>query len=245
MFPDSKIVNKYRCGRTKTTHMLTGAVAKQITSDLKEGLLLTRWCGLATDGTSDENDKFLPLLGRYVDKDSRLIATLLLDMPSINRASTAQQMYDVCNEVRETFSLDWDNCVTYFSDNANYMIRQRNSLLQNIRSAQIFDVGCPCHLAHLCPGAKELSVNVEDLVIDIYHNFRRSAKLKKQLREFMNFKNNEVSKVISHVSTRWLSLGKCLERTLMQWGSLESYFLFNFDLDDHPTEKDPDEKPDR
>ena len=26
MFPDSKIVNKYRCGRTKTTHMLAKAV---------------------------------------------------------------------------------------------------------------------------------------------------------------------------------------------------------------------------
>ena len=26
MFPDSKIMNKYRCGRTKTTHMLPGAV---------------------------------------------------------------------------------------------------------------------------------------------------------------------------------------------------------------------------
>ena len=35
MFPDSKIVNKHRCGRTKTIHMLTGAVAKQITRDLK------------------------------------------------------------------------------------------------------------------------------------------------------------------------------------------------------------------
>ena len=35
MFPDSKIMTKYRCGRTKTTHILTGAVAKQITSDLK------------------------------------------------------------------------------------------------------------------------------------------------------------------------------------------------------------------
>ena len=68
---------------------------------------------------------------------------------------------------------------------------------------------------------------------DTYHYFRRSAKknFKKQLREFMfNFKNNEVRKVINHVSTRWLSLGKCLERTLMQWDSLESYFLSNFDL---------------
>ena len=47
MFPDSKIVNKYRCDRTKTTHMLTRAVSEQITSDLKEKLLLTRWYRLA------------------------------------------------------------------------------------------------------------------------------------------------------------------------------------------------------
>ena len=43
MFPDSRIVNKYRCGLTNATQMLTGAVAKQITSNLKEELLLIRW----------------------------------------------------------------------------------------------------------------------------------------------------------------------------------------------------------
>ena len=136
MFPDSKIVNKYRCGCTKTTHMLTRAVAKQITSDLKKELLLTRRYGLTTDGTSDEDDKFLPILVRYIDKDSGLIATSLLDMPNINSGSTAQQMNDVYNEVREAFLLYWDNCVTYFSDNTNSVIGQRNSLLQKIRSAQ-------------------------------------------------------------------------------------------------------------
>ena len=51
-FPDSKTLNKYRCGRTKTTHMLTGKVAKQFTSELKEELLLSRWYELAMDGTS-------------------------------------------------------------------------------------------------------------------------------------------------------------------------------------------------
>ena len=85
--------------------MLTGAVAKQITGDLKEVLLLTHWYGLATDGTSNEHDKFLPVLVRHVDKDSGLIATLLLDMPNINDGS-AQQMCDVCNKVRDSFSLD-------------------------------------------------------------------------------------------------------------------------------------------
>ena len=39
--------------------------------------------------------------------------------------------------------------------------------------------------------------------------------------------------------------GKCLERTLMQWNSLQSYFLSDFDLNDDPIWSDPDEKPSR
>ena len=81
------------------------------------------WYGLATDGSSVEDDKLLP-----VDKDSGLIAASLLDIPNINSGLTAQQLYDVCNEVREAFSLNWDNCITYSSD---------NSLLQKIRSVQV------------------------------------------------------------------------------------------------------------
>ena len=49
---------------------------------------------------------FLPVLARHVDKCSGLIAKSLLEMPNINSGSTAQQMCDVCNEVREAFSLD-------------------------------------------------------------------------------------------------------------------------------------------
>ena len=124
------------------------------------------------------------------------------------------------------------------------MVGAHNSLLKKIRDSQgdqkVFDVGCPCHLAHLCAGkgAKELSVNVEDFVIDIYYHFRRSVKRKAQLRDFMEFNNNEVRKVIKHVSTRWLSLGRCIERTLKQWDSLESYFLSYFDLQDDPEAED-------
>ena len=85
------------------------------------------------------------LVRRHVDKDSGLIAASLLDMSSINSCSTAQQMHDVCNEVREASSLDWNNCITYSSDKRNSMIGQRNSLLQSIRSVKgdqkIFDIG--------------------------------------------------------------------------------------------------------
>ena len=101
------------------------------------------------------------VLVRHVDKDSGLVKTSLLEMSNNSSGSTAQQMYDVCNKVREAFSLDWGNFVVYSSDNINSMIGQHNSFLQEIRSAQgdqkIFDLGCPCHLAHMCAGkgAKE------------------------------------------------------------------------------------------
>ena len=118
---------------------------------------------------------FWPILVRHVDKDSKLIGTSLLDMPNINNGSTAQQMYDVQNEAKE--ALDWDNCIAYSSDNTNSMTEQHNCLLKEIQK-RIFDIGCPCHVAHFCAGkgAKEISVNVEDFVIDIYYHFRRSAK---------------------------------------------------------------------
>ena len=71
-------VNKYQCGRTKTIRMITGAVAKEITSNLKEDLkeavvdLLVR--------TSNRWNKrlkrqILLVLVTYIDKDSGLIAT--------------------------------------------------------------------------------------------------------------------------------------------------------------------------
>jgi hypothetical protein len=78
MFPDSKIANKYKSGRTKTSHMLTGSIAKNLTDNLKEELSLTQWYGLATDGSSDEDDTFLPVLVRHVGQASGLIETSYL-----------------------------------------------------------------------------------------------------------------------------------------------------------------------
>ena len=48
----------------------------------------------------------------------------LLDIPNINSGLTALQMYDVYNEVKEAFSLDWDNCIMCFSGNNNSVIGQ-------------------------------------------------------------------------------------------------------------------------
>ena len=87
------------------------------------------------------------------------------------------------NQVIENFSLDWNKCVTYSSDNTNSMVGHNNSLLKKIKDSQTLrlnknvGVGCPCHLAHICAGkgARQFSVNSEDIVIDIFYHFQQSA----------------------------------------------------------------------
>ena len=48
----------------------------------------------------------------------------------------------------------------------------------------------------------------------------------------MAFTNTEVKKMVKHITTHWLSLGKSLSRTLLQWNALESYFLSEFEDND-------------
>ena len=72
----------------------------------------------------------------WLPKASGLIETSLLDMPNINSEFTAQEMYNVCDEVIDDFSLNWDNCITYPSDNTNSMVGAHNSLLTKIKDSQ-------------------------------------------------------------------------------------------------------------
>ena len=73
--------------------------------------------------------------------------------------------------------------------------------------------------------AKVIGVNIEDLHIDLYYWFEKSTKRKGVLLEYMEFCGHEYSKILKHVSTRWLSLERCVQRTLEKYSGLKSYFL--------------------
>ena len=104
------------------------------------------------------------------------------------------------------------------------MVGKKYSLLTKIKNAQqcgksIFDVGCPCHLAHLCveEGAEELSLNIKDMI--------RSYII---ISIEVSRENLHSVYIIKHVSTCWLSLRKCLDRMLTEheWDALWSLILY-------------------
>ena len=52
-----------------------------------------------------------------------------------------------------------------------------------------------------------------------------SAKRRETLKEFHIFVETEFHEILRHVPTRWLSLHPCIERILLSWKALSSYFL--------------------
>uniref|UniRef100_H3AMP9 HAT C-terminal dimerisation domain-containing protein n=1 Tax=Latimeria chalumnae TaxID=7897 RepID=H3AMP9_LATCH len=94
------------------------------------------------------------------------------------------------------------------------------------QNPQLWKLGCACHMAHTCAqdAAKTLSVSAENIIIAIFYYFDKSCKRKEELKQFQEFCNVESRKILKHVSTRWLSLGKTFDRLLQQWPALKSYF---------------------
>ena len=73
--------------------------------------------------------------------------------------------------------------------------------------------------------AKVIDANIEDLHIDLYYWFERGTKRKGVLLEYMELCGHEYAKILKHVSTRWLSLERCVQQTLEKYSGLKSYFL--------------------
>ena len=129
--------------------------------------------------------------------------------------------------------MPWINSVSLSVDNTNAMIGSHNSIASRCKNMNpnIFICGCPCHLAHLAATQANdsftefVGINVEDFLIDLFYWFDKSSKQKGKLTEYFEFCDQEYQKILKHVSCRWLSLERCIERALKKFPSLKAYFL--------------------
>ena len=112
---------------------------------------------------------------------------------------------------------------------------KHNSVLSRIKKKQpnVYDMGCVCHLAHLAVGdaIKAIPIDVEQLLIETFYFFEASSKRREEFQEFQIFVGVDLQEILKHVSTRWLSLAKCIKRMLSQWPALKAYFNSNAEKD--------------
>ena len=90
----------------------------------------------------------------------------------------------------------------------------------------IFLAGCTLHLVHIAAekGADSLPVPVSEILVDVFYYFQKSSTRKHRLAQFQEMHDVEQQKMLKHVCTRWLSIGRCLERLLKNWDALKAFF---------------------
>ncbi|XP_048240522.1 uncharacterized protein LOC125373470 [Haliotis rufescens] len=69
------------------------------------------------------------------------------------------------------------------------------------------------------------------MLIEIHFHFHLSTKRTELYKSFQEFCDVEPDRILKHVQTRWLSLERCVKRTLEQWPALKSYFTSHEDVE--------------
>ena len=113
------------------------------------------------------------------------------------------------------------------------MIDKHNSTAANTleENPNVFVGVFPCHLVHIAAShardsfSEVLDVNIGNLCIDFYCWFYKSSKRKDKLAEYFEFCEQEYKSILKHVSVRWFSLERCMDRILHKKPISKAYFL--------------------
>ncbi|KAL4104819.1 hypothetical protein QTP88_020095 [Uroleucon formosanum] len=148
----------------------------------------------------------------------------------------SQKMYPISTFSIFTFkkksNLDVELLSGFSADNASVNYGVRNSVYQKLLEkhpeTKIIKANCNCHVIHNASrnSMKQLTYDVENLVLKVYAEFSNSAKRVKELQIFFEEFEIEYRKVLRHGPTRWLSLFNAVDRLIMSWPAVSSYFKY-------------------
>lgn len=224
IFPTSELAKKYGAARTKTTAIMQ-LMAEEGRNSIVS-ILQKQPFAVATDGSND-NDKLYPIVVTYFNRETSMVENNVLCMPELNGDATGRNIGNLIVENLNVRNIPLENCIALGCDNANVMIGKKNGVAAVLTEAhkEIIVMGCLCHLIDLATGRgiNSLPVSVDELLVDVFYYFKKSSKRKETLKALQEV-HGDVKKVLKHVETRWLSMGRCLDRILEQWEPLLKFF---------------------
>ena len=162
---------------------------------------------------------------------------MIFAQPLVKICGKAYAIFDAIHSKFDEDSIPWLNAVSLSVDNTNAMIGARNTVVSRCKdkNPNIFIAGCPCHLVASEANdafSEVTSMNIESIVIDLFYWFDKSSKRKGKLAKYFDFYDQEYQQILKHISFRWLSLERCVDRVLKKLPSLKSYFLSEHSADE-------------
>lgn len=181
MFPDSELAKQFSCGRTKTTAIVTQALAPHFLNKVTSELSLNGPFSILMDESNDKTDKSCIILVRVFDSSMGDCCTRFLDMPIVN-IGTAVNLFTALKTSLESKGYNFSKAVAFMSDTTNVMKGARSGVQKRIKNEHphLYDVSCICHLANLTvkAGLKALPVDIDQLLIDVFYYFYYSSRRK-------------------------------------------------------------------
>ncbi len=140
-------------------------------------------------------------------------------MPIVN-IGTASNIFSALKASLEKYGLDFSKAMAFMSDTANVMKGCRSGIQKLIKNENpsLYDIRCICHLADLCikAGMSTLPIDIDQLFIDIYYYFQHSSKRNQEFVDMWHsFYTCEPKVILKHCLTRWLSLLRCINGSVM------------------------------
>ena len=121
MFSDSKVADKFSCGRTKTRSIISHALAPAVNADVVHAYTTNPFTILCDGGNDKYNKKYFVIMVRYWDDPSKKTVTRFLAMPVCSIA-TGQILFDALSTVLSECGIPWSNVFGFCSDSASVMV---------------------------------------------------------------------------------------------------------------------------
>lgn len=207
-FPDSEIAKQIKCGRKRTTKLLTKVIAPYNAQCIADQIRSGTPYSLIIDETTDiSSAKCLAIVLRFNQNGQTRDRFLqLVEMENLE----AVAILNAVKKVLKEHNLPFNNMIAFAADNASVMMGKtggvRGLLLKEL--PHLFVLGCICHSFALCSEAacEELPSSLEELSRNVFAYFNKSSKRRGDYRDYQTMASVKPHKLLKLSQTRWLSL---------------------------------------
>lgn len=228
IFPDSPTANSLNQHRTKATAVMKNCLGQAFEKELCDKLIKNDcFYSIVGDETTDcSSVKECGIVIIFWDDNSNTVKCKfleLIEMPS----ATAKDLMNCVQTCLTSKQIPFSNMVGFSADTTIVMFGDHVSLSASLKTElpHIACIKCSCHTLHLAASKACLKLprSLEDLLRNLGSHFSRSFCRQMRFKEFQEFFQVDIHKILSPANTRWLSLKAWVDRVLEQFVPLREY----------------------
>ena len=212
-----------RCCRKKAT-----ALVKELSHGQQVSLsdrMRTSAFTISTDGSNDDKSKQFALVIRSVNINTGLVSSELLSIPICKGSATGENIFKLLESELTRRNVPWTNCLAVGCDNGCARKQERCDRLCSQRAPRrVYGWVLPALGASRCTQGCGLSASCRRCAGRHLLLLQEVRSGNASLQIFNNSSTLTKKRMLKHVCTRWLSIGRCLGRLLHNWKALKAFF---------------------